>query len=125
MQKFPDGGKYFTGNRCERGIGGEKPDESETPNIYRYKYERLFRYYRPLEHPTRGTIGIPRVLNMYEDYPFWFTFFTFLGYRVQLSGKSSAKMYYKGMATVPSDSLCYPAKLVHGHIMDLIEKGVT
>lgn len=125
MQRFPDGGKYFTGNRCERGIGGERPDESETPNIYRYKYDRLFRYYRPLEHPTRGTIGIPRVLNMYEDYPFWFTFFTFLGYRVQISGKSSAKMYYKGMATVPSDSLCYPAKLVHGHIMDLIEKGVT
>ena len=59
MQRFPDGGKYFTGNRCERGIGGEKPDESETPNIYRYKYDRLFRYYRPLEHPTRGTITIP------------------------------------------------------------------
>ena len=125
MQKFPDGGKYFTGNRCERGIGGKKPDEDETPNIYQYKYRRLFRYYEPLENPQRGTIGIPRVLNMYEDYPFWFTFFTYLGYRVQLSGKSTAKMYYKGMATVPSDSLCYPAKITHGHIMDLIEKGVT
>ena len=124
MQKFPDGGKYFTGNRCERGIGGQKK-ESDTPNIYQYKYERLFQYYEPLEEPTRGTIGLPRVLNMYEDYPFWFTFFTKLGYRVVLSGKSSAKMYFKGMATVPSDSLCYPAKLAHGHIMDLIEKGVT
>ena len=124
MQKFPDGGKYFTGNRCERGIGGQKK-ESDTPNIYQYKYERLFQYYEPLEEPSRGTIGLPRVLNMYEDYPFWFTFFTKLGYRVVLSGKSSAKMYFKGMATVPSDSLCYPAKLAHGHIMDLIEKGVT
>lgn len=124
MQKFPDGGKYFTGNRCERGIGGQKKD-SDTPNIYQYKYDRLFKYYEPLENPSRGTIGIPRVLNMYEDYPFWFTFFTKLGYKVVLSGKSSAKMYYKGMATVPSDSLCYPAKISHGHIMDLIEKGIT
>ncbi|MBQ5418721.1 MAG: 2-hydroxyacyl-CoA dehydratase, partial [Selenomonas sp.] len=124
MQKFPDGGKYFTGNRCERGIGGSRQTEEETPNIYAYKYKRVFKYYRPLEHPSRGTIGIPRVLNMYEDYPFWFTFLTFLGYRVELSGKSSAKMYYKGMATVPSDSLCYPAKISHGHIMDLVEKGV-
>ncbi|MCH3959001.1 MAG: acyl-CoA dehydratase activase-related protein [Selenomonas sp.] len=125
MQKFPDGSKYFTGNRCERGIGGEKTTEAETPNIYAYKYERVFHYYRPLEHPTRGRIGIPRVLNMYEDYPFWFTFLTFLGYQVVLSGKSSAKMYYKGMATVPSDSLCYPAKIAHGHIVDLVEKGIT
>ncbi|MFV0635209.1 acyl-CoA dehydratase activase-related protein [Mitsuokella sp. WILCCON 0060] len=124
MQKFPDGGKYFTGNRCERGIGGQKK-ESDTPNIYQYKYDRMFKFYEPLEHPSRGTIGIPRVLNMYEDYPFWFTFFTKLGYKVVISGKSSAKMYFKGMATVPSDSLCYPAKLAHGHIMDLIEKGVT
>jgi len=124
MQKFPDGGKYFTGNRCERGIGGEKK-ENKAPNIYQYKYERVFDYYRPLEHPSRGVIGIPRTLNMYEDYPFWFTFFTFLGYQVRLSGKSTAKLYYKGMATVPSDSLCYPAKLAHGHIMDLVEKGIT
>lgn len=125
MQKFPDGGKYFTGNRCERGVGGKKVTNAETPNIYQYKYERLFKYYKPLNHPTRGMIGIPRVLNMYEDYPFWFTFLSFLGYQVVLSGKSSAKMYYKGMATVPSDSLCYPAKLAHGHIMDLVEKGLT
>ena len=124
LQKFPDGGKYFTGNRCERGIGKEKP-EHLAPNIYQYKYQRVFDYYRPLEHPSRGVVGMPRTLNMYEDYPFWFTFFTFLGYRVILSGKSSAKLYYKGMATVPSDSLCYPAKLAHGHVMDLVEKGIT
>ena len=82
MQKFPDGSKYFTGNRCERGIGGEKTTEAETPNIYAYKYERVFRHYRPLEHPKRGRIGIPRVLNMYEDFPFWHAFFGRLGYRV-------------------------------------------
>ena len=123
MQKFSDGSKYFTGNRCERGIGGEKKS-ADVPNIYAYKYERLFHHYESLKNAKRGKIGIPRVLNMYEDYPFWHTFFTKLGYEVALSGKSSAKMYYKGMATVPSDSLCYPAKLVHGHIMDLIEKDV-
>ena len=78
-----------------------------------------------MAHPSRGKIGIPRSLNMYEDYPFWFTFFTMLGYEVVLSGKSSAELYYRGMATVPSDSLCYPAKLVHGHIMDLIGQGIT
>ncbi|MBQ1743212.1 MAG: 2-hydroxyglutaryl-CoA dehydratase, partial [Oscillospiraceae bacterium] len=124
MQKFPDGSKYFTGNRCERGVGGEKQTEEQTPNIYKYKYDRVFKYYQPHEGAKRGRIGIPRVLNMYEDYPFWFTFLDTLGYEVVLSGKSSAKMYYKGMATVPSDSLCYPAKITHGHIVDLIEKGV-
>ncbi len=120
---FSDGGRYFTGNRCERGIGGKK-SQDKAPNIYEYKYRRLFDYYRPLAHPARGQIGIPRVLNMYEDYPFWFTFFTMLGYEVVLSGDSTAQTYYQGMATVPSDSLCYPAKLVHGHIMDLVQKGV-
>ena len=126
MQKFSDGSKYFTGNRCERGIGKAKRENRETANIYDYKYKRLFAYYKPLTGAAapRGAIGLPRGLNMYEDYPFWFTFFTQLGYEVVLSDKSSAALYYKGMATVPSDSLCYPAKLVHGHIMDLVEKGV-
>lgn len=123
VQTFADGNRYFTGNRCERGIGKEK-EYKDVPNIYEYKYDRLFNYYRPLGHPSRGRIGIPRVLNIYEDYPFWFTFFTMLGYEVVLSEKSTAELYYKGMATIPSDSLCYPAKLVHGHIMDLVEKGV-
>ena len=125
VQKFPDGGKYFTGNRCERGIGGKRPTESDVPNIYSYKYKRVFDY-KPLEESAamRGTIGIPRTLNMYEDYPFWFTFFTHLKYRVIISSKSTAELYYKGMATIPSDSLCYPAKLAHGHIMDLIEQGI-
>jgi len=124
VQMFPDGGRYFTGNRCERGAGKEKK-ERRAANIYRFKYDRLFNHYQPLVGAKRGRIGIPRVLNMYEDFPFWFTFFTELGYEVVLSSESSAQLYYSGMATVPSDSLCYPAKLVHGHIMDLIEQGIT
>ena len=124
VQNFPDGGRYFTGNRCERGAGQVKK-KATTQNLYRFKYDRLFNYYKNLENPFRGTIGIPRVLNVYEDFPFWFTLFNHLGYKVVVSDESSAQLYYKGMATVPSDSLCYPAKLAHGHIMDLIEQGVT
>ncbi len=124
MQKFPDGGKYFTGNRCERGTGqGKREKGNEIPNAYAYKYKRLFDY-QPLENPKRGSIGIPRVLNIYEDYPFWHTFLTELGYRVEISSKSSAQIFYKGISTIPSDSLCYPAKLAHGHVMDLVERGL-
>ncbi len=124
MQTFPDGNRYFIGNRCERGAGKEIKVEEKAPNLYAYQYARLFDYYKPLVDAPRGKIGIPRVLNMYEDYPFWFTFFTELGFSVVLSDQSSAKMYYDGMATIPSDSLCYPAKLVHGHIMNLLRKGI-
>ena len=123
MQKFPDGGKYFTGNRCERGAGGKIKAQSEIPNAFSYKYRRLFDY-KSLENAPRGSIGIPRTLNIYEDYPFWHTFFTQLGYRVEISAKSSAQIYYKGISTIPSDSLCYPAKLAHGHIIDLVERGL-
>ena len=124
LQKFPDGGKFFTGNRCERGVGGNKKVSAEIPNAFAYKYKRIFDY-KPLENPTRGVIGIPRVLNIYEDFPFWHTFFTKLGYRVEISAKSNAEIFYKGLSTIPSDSLCYPAKISHGHIMDLIDKGIT
>ncbi len=124
MQKFPDGGKYFTGNRCERGVGNKPKADSEVPNAFAYKYRRVFDY-QPLDNPKRGTIGIPRTLNIYEDYPFWHTLLTELGYRVELSAKSSAQIFYKGIATIPSDSLCYPAKLAHGHVMDLVERGLT
>ena len=125
MQKFPDGGKFFTGNRCERGIGGKISADAEIPNAYAYKYQRLFDYKSlDVTNAKRGVIGIPRVLNMYEEYPFWHTFFTSLGYRVELSDKSSAALFCKGMSTIPSDSLCYPAKLAHGHIMNLIERGI-
>jgi predicted CoA-substrate-specific enzyme activase len=122
--RFSSGQSYYSGNRCERGSGNEKVSNN-IPNIYEYKYQRVFDY-APLkgQQAARGTIGIPRVLNMYEDYPFWFTFFTTLGYRVILSGRSNRLMYESGMDTIPSESLCYPAKLVHGHVIDLVNRGV-
>ncbi|WP_188398887.1 2-hydroxyacyl-CoA dehydratase [Sporomusa sp. GT1] len=123
-QQFSNGRQYHAGNRCERGVG--KTTVTDTlPNLYAYKYQRLFQY-KPLPESVanRGVIGIPRVLNMYEDYPFWHTLFTKLGYRVILSGRSSRQLYELGMETIPSDSICYPAKLVHGHISDLVSKGV-
>lgn len=120
---FSGGRRFVTGNRCERGLGKEK--KGNAPNLYDYKFHRLFDY-EPLdeETATRGTVGIPRVLNMYEDYPFWFTFFTKLGYRVVLSPPSSKKIFEMGMESIPSESVCYPAKLVHGHIMWLINQKV-
>lgn len=124
VQHFSGGGKYQIGNRCERGIGLEVK-KNEIPNMYDYKYKRVFGYRSlPLAEAKRGMIGIPRVLNMFEDYPFWHTFFTNLGYRVVLSGVSSKHLFEMGMDTIPSDSLCYPAKLVHGHIADLVRKGI-
>ena len=124
LNQFSNGKKFISGNRCERGAGIEH-SKTELPNLYKYKYERLFNY-KPLDEKEafRGTIGIPRVLNMYEDYPYWFTFFTNLGFRVVLSEKTNRKTYEKGMESIPSESVCYPAKLSHGHIISLIEKGV-
>jgi predicted CoA-substrate-specific enzyme activase len=122
---FTKGESYIAGNRCEKGAGDEKKNSEELPNLYRYKYKRTFSYH-PLkkEEAPRGEIGIPRVLNMYENYPFWFTLLTQLGFRVILSAPSSKTLYEKGIETIPSESACYPAKLCHGHIMDLIEKGI-
>ena len=124
INRFGNGKKFISGNRCERG-SGEISEHSDLPNMYKYKNERLFSYV-PLseEEATRGTIGIPRVLNMYEDFPFWFTFFTNLGFRVIISEKSTRKTYEKGIESMPSESVCYPAKLAHGHIMSLIEQGI-
>ena len=115
----------FHGNRCEKGAGNISENRN-LPNIMKYKYERLFSYSALSdEHVTRGTIGIPRVLNMYEDYPFWFTFLTSLGFRVILSEKSNRKTYEKGMESMPSESVCFPAKLSHGHIVSLINQGIN
>lgn len=124
VNRFNNKDIYITGNRCERG--GSGGDQANIlPNLYKYKLNRLFGY-KPLTYAEakRGTVGIPRVLNIYENYPFWHAFFTGLGFRVQLSDVSSAKIYEKGIETIPSESVCYPGKLVHGHIMDLIEKGI-
>lgn len=124
VNTFNDGRSFITGNRCERGAAGSTSARKKPlPNMYKVKYNLLFGY-KPVENAPRGTVGIPRVLNMYEDYPFWFTFFTKLGYTVVLSDPSSKPLFEKAMDTVPSDSACYPAKLVHGHIENLLEKGV-
>ena len=125
INKFNNGKVYVSGNRCERGAG-IVTGNSELPNLIKYKERRIFEYYKPLEESDapRGTIGIPRVLNMYEDYPFWFTFFTKLGFRVIISEKSTRKTYEKGIESMPSESVCYPAKLSHGHVISLINSGI-
>ena len=124
VNHFSGGREYISGNRCERGLGKELT-ENNIPNIYKYKIRRIFGY-RPLrrDQAVRGTVGIPRVLNMYEDYPFWHTFFTKLGYRVVLSPLSTHKIYEMGIESIPSESACYPAKIAHGHIMWLIGQKV-
>ena len=121
---FSNGKRYISGNRCEKGARGTETHKN-LPNLVKYKYERIFDY-KPIEeqYATRGTIGIPRVLNMYEDYPFWFTFLTNLGFRVIISDKSTRKTYEDGMESMPSESVCYPAKLSHGHIENLLSKGI-
>ena len=124
INKFSGGRQYISGNRCERGLGKAK-NENNLPNLFEYK-ERLVFGYEPLEitEAKRGTVGIPRVLNMYENYPFWFTFFTKLKYRVVLSPRSSHKIYELGIESIPSESECYPAKLAHGHVEWLIRQGI-
>ena len=124
INTFENGKRFISGNRCEKGAN-DNSDVKDLPNIYKYKYERLFGY-TPLSEAdaTRGTIGIPRVLNMYEDYPFWFTFLTKLGFRVIISEKSNRKTYEKGMESMPSESVCYPAKLAHGHVVSLLKQGI-
>ena len=124
INRFSGGRQFITGNRCERGLGHEKNKEN-IPNLFDYKLHRLFDY-EPLtaDKAPRGVVGIPRVLNMYENYPFWYTFFTQLGYRVVLSPESSHKLYELGIESIPSESECYPAKLAHGHVTWLIRQGV-
>lgn len=125
VSSFNDDSEYISGNRCERGANIPLSSK-KLPNLFDYKYRRVFNY-RSLtkEQATRGVVAIPRVLNMYENYPFWHTFFTDLKFRVELSPTSSKEIYEKGMESIPSESVCYPAKLVHGHIESLIEKGHT
>jgi predicted CoA-substrate-specific enzyme activase len=124
VNKFSNGERFVSGNRCESGAGKGALHNS-LPNLFNYKYKRLFQYKPLLEKEAkRGTVGIPRVLNIYENYPFWFTLFTELGFRVELSDKSSNKLYEKGIETIPSESVCYPGKIVHGHIINLVEKAV-
>lgn len=124
INKFTGGRRFISGNRCERGVGKERNKEN-IPNLFDYKLDRYFNY-SPLakDQAPRGTVGIPRVLNMYENYPFWHSFFTKLGYHIDLSPVSNRKIYELGIESIPSESECYPAKLVHGHVKWLIDRGV-
>ncbi len=124
INNFSGGRRYISGNRCERGIGGVK-NAKNIPNLFEYKFDRIFDYKSldPDDAP-RGIVGIPRVLNMFENYPMWHTFFTKLGFSVVLSPASSREIYEMGIESIPSESECYPAKLAHGHITWLIRQGV-
>ena len=123
INDFGEGHRFITGNRCEKGAGGGKRSKNDAPNLFEYKNKLLFD--RPVlaeDEAPRGTVGIPRALNMYENYPFWHAFFTKLGFRVVLSDQTNGKTYEAGIESMPSESVCYPAKLSHGHIMNLIAK---
>jgi predicted CoA-substrate-specific enzyme activase len=124
VNRFDGGRQFITGNRCERGLGKEKA-KREIPNLFDYKNRRMFDY-EPLspDLAERGTIGIPRVLNMYENYPFWAVFFKELKFRTVLSPQSTKKIYELGIESIPSESECYPAKIAHGHIEWLIKQGI-
>lgn len=124
ISKFADGSRYITGNRCEKCAGGTAK-KNDLPNLYKIKNKLLFD--RPVlaeDEAKRGVIGIPRVLNMYDNYPFWHAFFTKLGFSIVLSPATNKQMYQSGMDTISSDTACYPAKVVHGHIKWLVENGV-
>ena len=124
INRFPNGNRFIAGNKCDTPLGNNTKDKN-IANLYEYKYNRIFNY-EPLElnKAKRGIIGIPRVLNMYENYPLWFTLFTNLGFRVEISEKSSKELYEKGLTSIVSETACYPAKMTHGHVEDLIEKGI-
>ena len=123
INRFADGSRLITGNRCEKGAG-HVDTENDLPNLMQYKLKRTFDYESlDRDRAPRGTVAIPRVLNMFENYPFWHTFFTELGFRVEISPQSRKSIYEKGMDTISSDTACYPAKLVHGHIKHLINEG--
>lgn len=126
ISTFSGSDRHVSGNRCERGARKDaNAPRSPLPNLAEYKFRRLFRYRRlTTAQAVRGDIGIPRALNMYENYPFWFTVLSALKFRVILSGRSTHDTLAKGMESIASENICYPAKLVHGHVVSLIERGV-
>ncbi len=122
VNSFDGGRRFISGNRCSRPLGKEK---AELPDLYRWKYEKLRAMEgKGLGDGSRGRIGLPFGLNMYENLPFWYALFTRLNFEVVLSPESSRKLYIKGQRTIPSDTVCYPAKLLHGHVEALVEAGV-
>ena len=124
VNTFPGGRKHITGNRCEKGLGSDSAGK-KAPNMLAYKLHRIFDY-EPLskDEAPRGVIGMPRVLNIYENYPYWATFFKELGFSLVLSPLSNRKIYELGMESIPSESECYPAKLAHGHVQWLVNEGI-
>ena len=124
INEFSGNRRYITGNRCERALGEEKKKD-DIPNLFEYKYKRIFQY-KPLSksEAMRGVIGMPRVLNMYENYPFWAAFFAKLKFQLVLSPRSNRKVYELGIESIPSESECYPAKIAHGHVTWLIRHGI-
>ncbi|MCD7830290.1 MAG: acyl-CoA dehydratase activase-related protein, partial [Clostridiales bacterium] len=122
VNTFDNGRRFISGNRCSKPLGGKK---IEYPDLMKYKYNKLRSLHGKGEGTgVRGRIGIPFGLNMYENLPFWFAFFTSLNFDVVISPESSRKLYLKGQRTIPSDTVCYPAKLLHGHVLSLMEQGV-
>ena len=128
--RFPDGGSYVTGNRCDRGaVMAEEAAPAQkaeaVPDLFRLRQQLLFKQYpvTPVREAQRETVGLPRVLEFWDSMPFWSTFFRALGYPVKLSHPSSRKQYESGLQYVASDTICFPAKLVHGHVLDLSKQG--
>ena len=122
INQFDGGRRFISGNRCSKPLGGK---QEHMPDLMKYKYEKLRAMHGVGQGDgSRGKIGIPFALNMYENLPFWFEFFTKLNFDVVLSPESSRQLYIKGQRTIPSDTVCYPAKLVHGHVLSLLEEGV-
>ena len=123
INDFGGGRRFISGNRCERPLGGAK--KADLPNLYKWKLEKLRSYGEasPVPAPL-GTVGLPFGLNFYELTPFWTTFLRALGFGPVLSDVSTRDMYMQGQPSLPSDTVCYPAKLMHGHIENLLEKGV-
>lgn len=122
INQFGGGKRYISGNRCDRPLGGGK-EKKKLPNLYEYKLEKIKNL--PSVSGKRGKIGFAMGLNMLENYPFWHAFFTELGFEVIKSDISSRATYLKGQFSIPSDTVCYPAKLMHGHVENLMEKGIT
>ena len=125
INTFAGGEKYISGNKCERGAGGKLPEGVDiVPDLHRYKREKIEALAESARDGGRGTVGLPLALGMYELAPLWFTFFTELGFRVIFSGPSSRSLYLRGQYSIPSDTACYPATLIQGHMEYLIARGV-
>lgn len=122
---FSGGRQFFTGNKCERLFGNRGSGKARGTNLFSRRNEFLFKDIPRAVEPTSGlTIGIPRILGMYESFPFWSTLLAECGFDVVLSGESSQEIYEKGLGAIMADNICFPAKLAHGHVTDLVEKGV-